>query len=332
YGWDLKEEEENGSITFIDAYAGLLKMPSKSKYSVKDPRDPKNIIDATKDVCSKITGPKIIILDSLSTLLDLTKNGVSKLLSAWKKELKKLNSTLITLFTSWGYDEKTLKELDDAHDAIISIKTIEDAVILRTFYTVIKVNWSDIISKDIPFKIVRPGGIEVYIPKILITGAYNAGKTSFIHSASTKAISVDRFGTTIALDHGHLKYTGFSVDLFGTPGQQRFDPILKLLGGQSLGVIILLDSTDPETFPRAIEMWGKTKTQGLPTIFVANKADLPGAIPPEKIRELASIPGNIKIIPVRAEKPEDIKPNVPAQLKRKDVEKVFDELFKTLLG
>ena len=73
-----------------------------------------------------------------------------------------------------------------------------------------------------------PGGIKIYIPKILVTGPYHAGKTSFVRTASYKSVSVNRKGlegkneTTVALDFGHVKLGGFLVELFGTPGQQRF--------------------------------------------------------------------------------------------------------------
>jgi len=259
YGWDLKKDKENGTLTFIDSYSGLMKMPSDYKYAVSNPREPDNILETVKKAASDIKEHKLIILDSLSTIIDTATGDVMKTLLDWKKELKKMNATLIVLFTEWDYKEELLKNASEIPNAIVKIKAIEDRVMLRTFYSLTKIDWGEKPGKDIPFKIVRPGGVEIYIPKILVTGAYNAGKTSFLHSASTKAVSVDRFGTTIALDHGHLDYKGFSVDLFGTPGQQRFDPILSLLGGQALGVIIILDSTDPQSFPRAKEMWRKTK-------------------------------------------------------------------------
>ena len=75
-----------------------------------------------------------------------------------------------------------------------------------------------------------PGGVKIYIPKILVTGPYHAGKTSFIQSASFRSVSVNRENlegnneTTVALDFGHVKLGGFVVELFGTPGQERFDP------------------------------------------------------------------------------------------------------------
>ena len=79
------------------------------------------------------------------------------------------------------------------------------------------------------FKIVKPGGIKAFIPKVLVTGPFNAGKSTFVRALSTRSVSVDRMGTTIALDHGHIEYGDVTADIFGTPGQARFDPILLVV-------------------------------------------------------------------------------------------------------
>ena len=199
------------------------------------------------------------------------------------------------------------------------------------YFTVPKIKDKKPIKKGVPFKIAVPGGVRVYIPKILITGPYNAGKTSFIHSASTRAVSVDRLGTTIALDHGHVDHAGFAVDLFGTPGQERFDPILKLLGGEALGVILVIDSTNQGGFSRAKEMLEKTRTQGLPTVVVANKTNLKGSLSVNEIRKKMKLPKDIPMVPVVAQNLALVRKNHPCQLKKDDVKKVLDELFERVV-
>ena len=146
------------------------------------------------------------------------------------------------------------------------------------------------------FRVLRPGGIKIFIPKILVTGPFDAGKSTFVHALSTRAISVDRLGTTIAMDHGHVDYKGFSADIFGTPGQERFDPIIKLLSGESMGVFLIVDSTNPSDFVRAKHMLDITKSYGLPYVVVANKQDLPGALTPEEIREQFHLPEDVPIV------------------------------------
>ncbi|MDX1611920.1 MAG: GTP-binding protein, partial [Candidatus Thermoplasmatota archaeon] len=139
-------------------------------------------------------------------------------------------------------------------------------------------------------------GVHVYIPKVVVTGPYNAGKSTFVHTVSDTAVSVDRLGTTVALDHGHVTINGVTADIFGTPGQARFDPILRTVAGQALGVIVLVDATKPDTFPRARELLEKTVVHGIPVIIAANKQDLPGALTPEEVEARLKPPRHVKVI------------------------------------
>lgn len=333
YGWDITEYKKRGSFCFIDAYSGLIHAPSKEKFVVKDAKDPKSITRILEQILTEKSNHKIVVFDSISTLIDHCGEKSLEELIEWKKLFMKNNATGIFLFTEWPYDAGILNKIRLSADAIIQLNAIEEKVILREYFTVPKVEWDGKEKRGakIPFKIAKPGGIRVYIPKILVTGPYNAGKSSFVHSASTKAVSVERVGTTIALDHGHVDYKGFSVDLFGTPGQERFDPILEYLGGEALGVIVVVDSTDPETFPRAKEMLKKSKSIGLPYVIVANKANLQNALNPNEIREKMSLPKEISIIPVTAKTVPEGKEKIPAVLKLEDVHKVFDILFGMII-
>jgi small GTP-binding protein len=185
---------------------------------------------------------------------------------------------------------------------------------------------------EFPFKILKPGGVRIFIPKILVTGPYHAGKTSFVHSASTKAVSVNRLVTTVALDFGHVDLGGFAVDLFGTPGQERFDPILKLLAGESLGVVLVIDSTKPETFKRAAEMIEKTRITGLPIVIAANKADFPGALTPEEIRHIMKMDNVIQIFPITATQASIVKEGEPCKLNIEEVNSILMDLFKMVIS
>ncbi len=181
-------------------------------------------------------------------------------------------------FTAWPYSEETLNEIKgNLFNAVISIGGIAERVIFGQYFGILKSDWAEEIKKSMLFRVLRPGGIKLYIPKIVVTGPFDSGKSTFVHALSTRAVSVDRLGTTVALDHGHIDYKGFSADIFGTPGQERFDPIIKLLSGEAMGVFLIVDSTNPTDFVRAKQMLEITKTYGLPYVIIANKQDLPGA-------------------------------------------------------
>ena len=93
--------------------------------------------------------------------------------------------------------------------------------------------------------------------KILFTGTMGAGKTTAIAAISEVAPvvtdvhnsdrSVDKARTTVGLDYGLLTLeNGDRIRLFGTPGQQRFDFLWKILAKNALGLIILTDNSRPD--------------------------------------------------------------------------------------
>lgn len=324
---DMKSFGFNPSkVNFIDSYSALVQAKSKCNLVVSNPKDSDELSKEISIIVNKIKNP-LIILDSLSTVIDLTEQENPDFLL----KLKKLKATVVCLFTEWPYKPNFIKSLQDAFDTIIGIKSVEEKLFFRQYFGVTKLRTGSLKKQAIPYKVMRPGGIKIYIPKILVTGPFNAGKTSFIHSSSVRAVSVDRLGTTIALDHGHVKYKDFAVDLFGTPGQQRFDPILKLLGGEALGVIVVISATDPQGFPRASEMMKKAKVYGLPVVFAANKANLKGALTPQQIKTRMNLKEDADVIPILAKDLTKVQPGLPCQLKQEDIEKVLDALFSRLL-
>ncbi|HIE33577.1 MAG TPA: GTP-binding protein [Candidatus Altiarchaeales archaeon] len=334
YGWNVKPYKDKGQFVFLDAYSSLVNSKSDEKFYVENPRDVKSITERLRKALEGTEDKHtLLVYDSISTLIDHCGDKSLDEIKEWKKIFKEKNATGMFMFTEWPYEEQVLNKLKLLSDAIVQLKAIEEKVILREFFIVSKVAWNGKTKKgvSVPFKIAVPGGVRVYIPKILVTGAFNAGKSSFVHSASTRAVSVDRLGTTIALDHGHVDYRGFSVDLFGTPGQERFDPILELLGGESLGVIAIVDSTNPSSLTRVKEMLEKSKSAGLPSVIVANKANLEGAMSVDEIREKMKLLKEIPIIPTTAENLSEVKEGEPVKLREDDVHAVLDALFSKIV-
>jgi len=208
---------------------------------------------------------------------------------------------MIYNFTAWPYSDDTLLSIkEDVFDSTVSVGGIAGEVIFGQYFGVLKANWTDVVHKYILFKVLTPGGVRAYIPKILVTGPFDAGKSTFVHALSTRAVSVDRLGTTIALDHGHVDHKGFAADIFGTPGQERFDPIIKLISGEAMGVFLILDSTRAEDFARGMQMLEITRSFGLPVVIIANKQDFDGALSPEDIRGTLDMPENILVMPAVA--------------------------------
>ncbi|MGR9105425.1 MAG: GTP-binding protein [Gammaproteobacteria bacterium] len=95
--------------------------------------------------------------------------------------------------------------------------------------------------------------------KFVFTGCVGAGKTTAITSISevppvsteakaTEDSVVRRKGTTtVAMDYGELTLAdGEKVFLYGTPGQRRFDFMCHILTNGALGLIVLVDNTNPD--------------------------------------------------------------------------------------
>jgi small GTP-binding protein len=299
FGWDINSFKDK--LFFVDSYNPLIGAPSNEKYVVSNPDKIEYFNKTITDIIKELP-PSTIVFGSLSTIMDLCgENETIEAIRNWNKLAMLYNHVLVYNFTAWPYSEQTLNLIKgNLFNSVISIGGIAERVIFGQYFGIMKSDWAEISNKSMLFRVLRPGGIRIFIPKILVTGPYNAGKSTFVHALSTRAISVDRLGTTIAMDHGHVDYKGFSADIFGTPGQERFDPIIKLLSGESMGVFLVVDSTNPSDFVRAKHMLDITKSYGLPYVIIANKQDLPGALKPEEIREQFHLPQDVPVVPVVA--------------------------------
>lgn len=300
YGWDIEAHIENGDMFFVDGSSPFLGMPSEERYTVSDYSEIKEtVLSAIEDIPGGVG-----VINCLSVIIDYLGNGDTlEIVEAWNRRASEMDVNLVYLFTEWDYERELMDKLRSLMDCVVDLRTIEERVIIGQGFMVAHSDWSKPPETMVLFFVVQPGGVKVYVPKILVTGPYNSGKSTFVKSISTKAVSVDRkalsaFPTTIAMDIGHLEYKGFMADIFGTPGQERFDLILDVLSREAVGAFILVDSTAPETFARAKEMIRKTRAEAIPKVVVANKQDLPGALSPEDIRARMKLGGDVPIIPV----------------------------------
>ena len=336
YLTEMKEYDlpSNNNLVIIDAYSGITGIKSDETDHVRVIDNPYDKEEVKSKIVSELKkGYGLLVIDSLSLLIDFFDfDYVNSLVAAIKKSIEENDSAAVFLFTDWGYEKESLQKLSSNSNSTIEIKGIEKRVIFGQYFAVLNCDWLE--SKQgfsaVLFKAMKPGGIKVYFPKILVTGPTDAGKSSFIHSASKNAVSVDKLGGKIALDHGNVDFEGYRADLFGTPGQERFDPLLKMLGGEAIGVFLVVDSTKPEQFPRAIEMLRKTETYGLPVVVVANKSDLEGALGKEEIREKLHLDSNITLIQTFAQDLSKVDPNEPTKLKEAGIHEALSALFKQL--
>lgn len=119
-------------------------------------------------------------------------------------------------------------------------------------------------------------------------GPFNSGKSTFVSKVSEGSISIDRVGTTVALDYAVGEVFSMSIFLFGTPGLKRFDMVRRVLSTGADGVLFLIDSTKPDANEsQALFSEIKNYLPKVPIIIVANKQDVSSAMPPEEVARLA---------------------------------------------
>lgn len=166
--------------------------------------------------------------------------------------------------------------------------------------------------------------------KIVITGPFNAGKTQFIKSVSEiKVASTERRlssaderkikkQTTVAMDYGRVTIDDDRLQLFGTPGQDRFDFMWEILAEEMNGFIVVVDSTDQDSFPEAkalIKLF--SKFEKVPYLVAANKQDQKNALKPNGIHQLLDLPAKISVVPVSA-------------IERRSVRRVLQQLVEAI--
>ncbi len=308
YGWDLKTPLNSGQIFFVDSISGMMGVPPMGKYIIDDLAKSKEIIlPAIEDIAGGTA-----VIENIATLIDsIGADNTIECIKMLNEAAAKHEVNIVYLFTRWDYEDRLVEQLKNLVDCEIQLFSIEEKVMYRQVFMVVKSNWTKASKCKTFFELAEPGGVMVFIPKLLVTGPYNAGKTTFVHAIAKKAVSVERqafelFPTTVGLDIGHMDYKGFSADVFGTPGQERFDLLLEPLAREAIGTFIVIDSTKPDTFARAKEMINMCRAEALPKVIVANKHDLPGALTPDEIKKRMALWEDVPIVPVSAQKNEGV--------------------------
>jgi hypothetical protein len=145
--------------------------------------------------------------------------------------------------------------------------------------------------------------------KIVVTGTFNSGKTQFIKTISDidvvsteRKITTEDRGikaeTTVAMDYGRVKVDDDTLMLHGTPGQTRFDFMREILSNEMDAFLVLVDSTDPLSFPEATSLIDEfTRFYNVPYLIIANKTDLKGAASLTEVRRGTHASGDVTVMP-----------------------------------
>lgn len=195
-------------------------------------------------------------------------------------------------------------------DLVMAVRSSDRPAPQFSYFTLVHNSWKASTPRSVPF-IVKDGRIIPYIPKILVTGPAQSGKSTFVTNATEGKHPADRTGLELDpvsddMDYGWLRWRDFDISLHGTPGKAEYDPMIPPALKHAMGVVLVVDSTKPATFSRAHHLVDMILKRKIPFVVAANKSDLPGSIAAEKIRHELEIPKVIPIYPITATKPADV--------------------------
>ena len=195
-------------------------------------------------------------------------------------------------------------------DLVMAVRSSDRPFPHFTYFTLVHSSWKASVSRSVPF-IISDGRIIPYIPKILVTGPAQSGKSTFVANATEGCRPDDRTGqerdpVSDVMDYGWLRWRDFDISLHGTPGQVEYDPLIPPALKHAMGVVLIIDATKPDTFPRARHLIGMISKKKVPFVVAANKSDLTGSMAAGKIRKELDLHKAIPIYPITATKRSDV--------------------------
>ncbi len=150
--------------------------------------------------------------------------------------------------------------------------------------------------------------------KIVVFGALNSGKTTFIEKLVKGKLALKgEFGEiTTSLDLAVIEESKNKTFIFGTPGHTRFKFMWRVLAKGLKGAILLIDSTVGVTETDR-EIYELIRSLNVPLVVAVNKCDL-NKLPASHVRKKLDLNSEIKIFEMSA-------------LKGYNVKKVFESLL-----
>ncbi|MVU83133.1 ATP-binding protein [Nocardia sp. ET3-3] len=160
--------------------------------------------------------------------------------------------------------------------------------------------------------------------KIVISGGFGVGKTTFIgaiseieplatEAAMTEAAAniddpghrADKTQTTVALDFGRITLDrSLILYLFGTPGQERFVFLWDDLVDGALGAVIVVDTSRIDDCYPVLDYFEQTRT---PFVVVVNRFDGEPRFDLDEVREALELEDDIPVLECDARDRESVK-------------------------
>ncbi len=132
--------------------------------------------------------------------------------------------------------------------------------------------------------------------KVVVFGALDAGKTTFVETISGKKLLLkgEFERITNSFDFVQLDYANYFIQLFATPGHRRFSFMWSTLARGMNGAIFLIDSTVGVS-PVDKELITFIKKYNVPYVVAVNKDDIMH-LPHEIVRNELEISDEVSVI------------------------------------
>ncbi len=154
------------------------------------------------------------------------------------------------------------------------------------------------------------------ILKVVVFGALNAGKTTFVEKLSGQNLFLkgEFESITTSFDFVQIEQQESLIHLFASPGHRRFSFMWNTLATGMNGAILLIDSTVGIT-PVDHELITFIESYDVPYIVVANKNDI-CEIKDSQIREELNISEDIPVVNTSALANQDLENIMGSLIKR----------------
>lgn len=161
--------------------------------------------------------------------------------------------------------------------------------------------------------------VSVTTAKVVVTGPFDAGKTTLVNTLCDDAITTERglsyhdqgFSdqTTVAMDYGRLRVADdLALSLFGTPGQPRFSFMWEILVEGMLGYILLVDDQRPGSVEEAQRIRERfDQAASVPCVVVVNKVTGPAEEAVTRVRQGLDLDDHTPVLVADVRQREDTK-------------------------
>ncbi len=287
-------------LQILDAHSVLFGVADADHVLI----DPSNVADVEShiDQAAAAFPGALFVLDSLNGLM--LHAQTTQIVAAAPRLMRSMQRfrASVAAYTYWN-EELAVRPFLQSFPHCLHLSAVQDRIITSQYFRLERI--SGRVARPAPtlYRAQDHGLLQVYIPKIVVVGPAGAGKSTFVHKVCDHAVSAERMGATVALDRGTIDRQGLHVDIFGTPGQERFDPMVAPIMANAMAIILMVDATDPASFERADYMLQKNWRQGIQVIVAANKQDLPDAVSPGELARRLAMPKGAEVVPCIATDP-----------------------------